>query len=443
MALTPDGVEVRLCFTQPAGSLLLPHESVGTGLVDAAYLGADPRRTPLSKSARGFKLPANTGAGDCVYYRVAYSKLGAVSQQQRHPRAMRFDDGWLLAPEYWLWHTEPATDLPVQFALDDGTEAGVPWPALRPGQARYLIPADAHKWGAVGALGTPRQIHIDAGSLRLRVTGLGLSAADYQGWLRASASAAGLPFRQLKPEPALAILMPQRAGASSFGMAYRGGGRSTLLRVGDAARTGDIGAEWSATHEFFHLLMPYVRLEDAWFTEGLATYYTALVRGRVGALSERQVWWELVDGFERGSATAGALPLAEESEQMRANRSYWRVYWSGAAIALAWEVSLIDAGKNLDSLVSKLASYDREGSQLWTAEDLMRRADRELGTNLWPVAEATLSQRAFFDYRPALSALGVHGDSQSLSFGAGRLAGQRRQLTQLVQEPTLVKAPSR
>ncbi|MCB9606358.1 MAG: hypothetical protein H6716_07195 [Polyangiaceae bacterium] len=403
---------------------MLPHDAAPERLVESMQLSHAGKVSGLERDGSGFALPDGLGKGDCVDYSIALDKLRGIGAPNR---TRQYGEDWLLCADYWLWHAEQVTELPLSFSLPPGTTASFPWQQR---DGHYLVPLDAHRWKSVGAVGSLQTQRLRAGEFDLEVASLGDEApAPYLAWLTASAKAASIPFRGDPPLAALVVLAPEPSRGDSFGFAFHGGGRSSLIWAARSATEGSIGEDWAATHELFHLLMPYVRMEDAWFSEGVTTYYTAILRGRAGALNDKQVWWELVDGFERGSRVAGELPLQRESELMHEHRSYWRVYWSGAAIALSWELELAKAGKSLDEVMQALGRYGREKAELYTAEELIRRVEKELKVSLWSLAEPALASASFFDYQPLLDQLGVHGDSKHLSLRKSKLADLRERLT--------------
>jgi hypothetical protein len=89
---------------------------------------------------------------------------------------------------------------------------------------------------------------------------------------------------------------------------------------------------WTAYHEFSHLLIPYRGWGDIWFSEGLASYYQNLLQARQGVFSQQEMWDRLYAGFMRGRNRnkRPQLTLSELSPQMHDTGSYMRVYWSGA-----------------------------------------------------------------------------------------------------------------
>ena len=99
---------------------------------------------------------------------------------------------------------------------------------------------------------------------------------------------------------------------------------------------------WTGYHEFAHLLIPYKGSGDAWFSEGLASYYQNLLQARSGVISEQQMWQKLYDGSQRGIAdtTAVGQTLTTASNQMRQKGGFMRVYWSGAWYFLAADTRL-------------------------------------------------------------------------------------------------------
>lgn len=117
--------------------------------------------------------------------------------------------------------------------------------------------------------------------------------------------------------------------------------------------------EWTGYHELAHLLIPYRGWGDAWFSEGVATYYQTILQARSGLLSEQQAWQQLCDGFQRGRAEArfDGQTLQAISDTMREEGGFMRVYWSGAWYFLAIDIRLRQqsGGKTtLDHALQKL-----------------------------------------------------------------------------------------
>ncbi|MEM0954689.1 MAG: hypothetical protein AAGI24_11170 [Pseudomonadota bacterium] len=120
-----------------------------------------------------------------------------------------------------------------------------------------------------------------------------------------------------------------------------------------------LAQNWTAYHEFSHLLIPYRGWGDMWFSEGLASYYQNLLQARSGIFDEREMWQRLHDGFVRGRDNKRPdMTLAELSPSMREHRSYMRVYWSGAWYFFRADTELRSRSGGTQSLDTALAALN-------------------------------------------------------------------------------------
>lgn len=129
--------------------------------------------------------------------------------------------------------------------------------------------------------------------------------------------------------------------------------------VSPLASTTSLNQAWTGYHELAHLLIPYRGWGDAWFSEGLATYYQNILQARAGILTEQEMWQNVYEGLLRGQADSGFndKPLREVSDALRTEGGFMRVYWSGAWYFLQADVRLRQqsGGKlSLDNALSKL-----------------------------------------------------------------------------------------
>ncbi len=125
------------------------------------------------------------------------------------------------------------------------------------------------------------------------------------------------------------------------------------------ASTAELEKAWTSYHELAHLLIPYRGWGDAWFSEGLASYYQNILQARIGLISEQQMWQKLYDGFQRGLAETqyDGQSLQTVSAGLRENGGFMRVYWGGAWYFLAADTRLrLQSGgrQNLDDALKKL-----------------------------------------------------------------------------------------
>ena len=167
---------------------------------------------------------------------------------------------------------------------------------------------------------------------------------------------------------------------------------------------------WTAYHEFSHLLIPYQGWGDMWFSEGLASYYQNLLQVRHGVFDEREMWQRLHDGFVRGRNNRRPdLSLAQLSPRMRENRSFMRVYWSGAWYFLRADVELRRRTGNVESLDSALEKLNRCcAERQLSAFDVARRLDQLTQQTVFvPLFKEVSASRAVPDFESLFEKLGI------------------------------------
>jgi hypothetical protein len=402
-------LDAKLCFegVKPS-SLSCPMPTAAQLLV-----GATAGERTLTR--KGDEAPiAGVRAGECVSYQVDLDQ--AAARDNTHQGAARIGRDALLSPDLWLWTPEPRpadTEIRARFELPPQLRVAVPWPRTGDAAFPFVVPNSAFVWRSQGAFGRFRSRALDVGGSRIEVAVLGdeieaKAEARIMAWLRRSASAVAGQLGRFPVLRAQLLLVPRGAGAGSFGLAMRGGGASAMLLIANDATAAALAEDWTAVHELMHFSLPPMESEGAWLYEGMATYLTATARARAGMISERAAWWELLDGFERGEGVGTGVSLREESTNMRVNRSYWRVYWSGAAMALAMDVELRKQGSSLPSVVAKLAQSELDLSHRWTAEEVVARLDKLSASDVPSrVTRAHIDATAFPDTSALRRTLGV------------------------------------
>lgn len=325
--------------------------------------------------------------GECVRYAVTLPKQSGLA-----------------SPDDWLWVPSPRPEgvkLSVRFELPDGVSAAMPW-------AEGAPPESLFAWKSAGAF-TRRAIE-SAPPLRLAVLAPGFRhEAEVRAWIEQGKRTASLLFGRFPVPEALVIAVPGKRRGAGFGMALRGGGPSVLIFLDRESNAATLANDWTATHEFLHLGVPRLPPDDAWLFEGLATYYTEVLRARAGLITRAQAYQHLLDGFERGRRSGGTLSLREESQEMRERRSFHRVYWAGAALALLVDVEARRAGgPTLDHALRDFAECCASSSEDWSAERVLSHLDQTLGAPRFSTLARAWLDRADF---PALDetwrALGV------------------------------------
>ena len=176
---------------------------------------------------------------------------------------------------------------------------------------------------------------------------------------------------------------PAEAASASdpipWAQVHRGEVNRVEFFTAPSASLDELKHAWTSYHELAHLLIPYRGWGDAWFSEGLASYYQNVLQARMGLISERQMWQKLYDGFQRGLAETrfDGIPLAAVSDDMRENGGYMRVYWSGAWYFLAADARLrLQSGgrQNLDLALEELNRCC--GAQRLSVPEIVTRLDQ-------------------------------------------------------------------
>jgi len=135
-----------------------------------------------------------------------------------------------------------------------------------------------------------------------------------------------------------------------------------------------------------HTLLPFVNRDEAWLSEGLATYYQYVLMGRDGRLSEQEAWQRIYNGFRKGMHDSRGETLAEASENMHEEHAFKNVYWSGAAMMLRADVLLREKGSgsySLDSALRTIHDHDLWYNRMWNAEELLQELDSYSETNVF------------------------------------------------------------
>ena len=208
---------------------------------------------------------------------------------------------------------------------------------------------------------------------------------------------------------------PAGAGGGSpvpWGQTLRRDDVSVLLYVRRDATLAQLRADWTAVHEFAHLMHPWLGREGRWMAEGLASYYQNVLRARAGLMAADEAWRRLDAGFARGRrATVPGTPLSS----VRGRGATMRIYWAGAAYWLQADLALRARGSSLDAVLAAHARCClRPGSEA-NPLDYARALDRIDGHGLFErlYLEAAAAT-AFPDLAAAYRALGLSGHGDAL-----------------------------
>ncbi len=169
--------------------------------------------------------------------------------------------------------------------------------------------------------------------------------ALFNGWIAFIARSLGQVYGRWPREVQAITVTPISAGGHDpipWAEVHRGPIDRVDFFIASSASADALRHAWTGYHELAHLLIPYRGWGDAWFSEGLATYYQNLMQARAGVLSEQAMWQKLYEGFQRGRNDRGfdGKTLSQVSDRLRQDGGFMRVYWSGAWYFLSADLSL-------------------------------------------------------------------------------------------------------
>ncbi len=283
------------------------------------------------------------------------------------------------SPSAWLWTPKLSPDdlVRINFQYPGHIDVHLPW--VRAGSS-YLLKQSPESSDGLAIFGELHNSEIAVGDAKLPLSVIG--AADHteklQRWLSDAANdvwrvAGRFPNNQAT---VIAADVPGSTGeAVPFGHVIRDGTETVRFFVQAERPLSELSGDWTATHEFAHLLLPYVR--DKWISEGFASYYQNVLLARRGTYDEADAWRRLARSFKRARET----PRPPSPNGTR-DREFWEarmmIYWSGAAIALMADVELRTSSngtKSLDTALGELSACCLPSPRSWSGRELFAKLD--------------------------------------------------------------------
>jgi len=392
---------------------------------------------PLRTSGRRIDLRGSTF--DCLRYTV---DLERAAREERRNRGLSAENR-VVSPSVWLWRPDlgASSALGLRFDLPPGVRATLPWPRDPEDPATYLLKRSPESASAPAVFGAfdERDLAVPGGQLKVTL----LRADPPQdldamlAWLTATASDAALAYGRFPNPAAQVIVIPVgavRRGSSPvpFGRVVRDGGETVELFVDQRRPLAEYLADWTATHEFSHLMLPYLGSAHRWISEGFAQYYQNVLMARAGAYEPLHAWQKIHDGLERGRNSRPELsPNAAAAGGKRG--ALMKVYWSGAALALLADVELrvrTDGRLSLDSALERLQSCCLPSADIWSGPELLQTLDSLLGESvLLPLYERHADAPGFPDLERLYRRLGIEIVDGAVRFRAAEWSGVRDAIT--------------
>jgi hypothetical protein len=401
------GLQVHACFVGHLPARLVAESLDASLALERASREGTPKR--LEPNGTELRL-GNVPDDSCVDYRVNLVEFAGRHQHGGNP-TRRVGADLITDVGLWFWRPEILSDdedIEVSFSLPPGIEVSAPWQRTEDARAgvSYRVGHSAYDWPGTVAFGHFIEHVVPVAGSNLHVAVLdGRPKVDEQqivGWLQGAANAVARLYGRF-PVPSLqVVVVPGARGAGPVPSAYvlRGGGPGAHFFINQRRPIEEFLADWSAVHELSHLLLPYVHSEDAWLSEGLASYYQNVLRARSGIITTQQAWQNMHTAFQRARREAGAITLADATERMYRTGDFMRVYWAGAAIMLLADERLRVASGGTQSLDGILERFQRDQSTEigWHANDLLRQFDRIAGGSIFSqLYEEQIKSEAFPD----------------------------------------------
>ena len=374
-------VDVRACFDgQPPQRLVALAKDVDDQLLQAAVLSGGGQ-SPIPWDANGMDLSGVPNNG-CVMYRMELTTQPYFGAQFSQARVADIVG--------WLWRPSKRPPSAAQYdaltlALPKGMQASLPWTPLANGS--YRVDRTTLRFRGRVAVGYFNQVRFERAGCEVHIALLRgferslekVLVAHLQDAVEAAASVLGeFPVNRLQ-----IIAVPSDAQDDApvlFGHTTRGGGAGVLLVVNEHADLDALAHDWTAIHEFSHLLLPFVTRTDAWLSEGMATYYQEVLRARSGLLSEAEALNRLAQGATRLQKCP--VPLLTKSQEMSVTHDYLAVYWGGATFALLGDIELRRRSQGrvtLDSVLRTLHTQLGFQAPPSSARKLLAAMDRIAG----------------------------------------------------------------
>jgi len=225
---------------------------------------------------------------------------------------------------------------------------------------------------------TGEQIEIPGGVIHLHFNGdYGqLPRKDVDRWIHTAAAAVQHYFG-LFPVKQLDLHIRLKNGTKvEDGVTYDG--RRIDISIGTDIATEYLDADWTLTHEMFHLAFPDLDQKHVWMNEGLSTYLEPIARVRLGNMSIEQFWRETLEGMPDGLPEPGDRGLDR-------THSWGRTYWGGAMFWFIADVKIreqTDGRKSLDDSIRAILAAGGDGSVRWPIAQVVDVGDRATGTKV-------------------------------------------------------------
>ena len=414
---TLSRLSVEARFEYPVKSVTARSRNAGRYLLDVRECGDD---TNIRMRNRRMMLPDNGIA--CLNYTV---DLERAAKEHRYAGELA-PRNIIASPSFWLWRPElhNETKIHAKFHLPVDVKVSVPWQQLDDSGTEFQLgrsPENASTPAVFGRFDY-REIEVPGSTLRVALLE-GRKVMNNEAvasWVRATATDVSLAYGRF-PNPSPQIVVIPITGSTSavpFGQVIRDGGETVELTINPDEPIEAYLADWKATHEFSHLMLPYITRDQRWISEGFAQYYQNVLQTQSGAYDETYAWQKIYDGLERGRLARPELSPNEAAADGSRSGSM-KVYWSGAAIALMADVELRErsSGKEgLNDVLGRFQSCCLPSQDVWSGPEFFAKLDTLISEPLFMRLYKRYADTAGFpDTSDLLTRLGVSAANGEIS----------------------------
>jgi len=443
VAINPEltTLNVRACFDGAPPPYLVAESLDAPLALTEARVESTRRQIEPSGSISLKTVPD----GGCILYAADVSR--PIKQHDRTGgKIQRVGADLLTSVGLWLWRPDtlgPDEDIEITFLLPEGISVSAPWRPLAttPERAVFRIGRGPWDWPASVAFGRFKEREVRVGGARLRLSVLdGSPTPDFelmQSWIADAAQAVADLYGKFPLPQAQILIVPGARSPEPTPWAYvvRGGSPAAHFFINQRRPIREFYDDWTAVHELSHLLLPYVGSEDAWASEGVATYYQNVLRARGGRMTALETWERLHAGFLRGMDSAPGMTLAQATESMYRGGTHMRVYWEGAAMILIADVRLrqITAGKqSMDTTLAALNECCSSTERAWSGRELFDKFDEITGTTVFrELYDQHVASKNFPDLTQAYRSLGITAKGAGIELAP---EGREKQLRDAIME---------
>jgi len=407
-------LQVEARFNRPVANISARSGSAGNFLLDARDCDSGRRLVTA-----GRRIATGDAGIRCLSYVVDLQSAAQAEQRNNSLAA----ENILVSPIVWMWRPRLGAEdeIQVTFLLPPNLQVSVPWQPVESAANAYRLTATPQSGTGIAIFGRFESSVANVAGADLRIDLL-RAAVDYDAaamndWIRDTASNIALAYGRF-PNPAARIVIipaarwPWRDDQRGvlFGRVVRDGGETVELLIDPRQPTASFYGDWTATHELSHLMLPYLRREQRWVSEGFAQYYQNILLARAGRYTQEYAWQKLHDGLQRGRVSVPQLsPNQAASGDERSSRM--KVYWSGAAMALMADVELrrrSQGSESLDTVLDQLQRCCLPSKSSWSGRELFTRLDSFLEEPLFmDLYRQYADAPGFPDVLPVLQRLGV------------------------------------